>query len=99
MQAASGEFAFPHGDALGVVLSFLSARELLYGGLFRVNKEWWRVLCTLPHAWGLSLDLSRSRGSLPSWSKCMFAWHRIRVSHAERFQHTAVPRPRCHARR
>ena len=80
MQAASGQVAFPQGDALGVVLSFLSARELVQGSLFRVSKEWRRVLCTLPHAWGLSLDLNWTRGSIPSWSKCTFAWHRIRVS-------------------
>ena len=76
---ASGEPAFPQGDALGVVLSFLSARELLRGRLCLVSKEWWRVLCTLPHAWGLSLDLSWSR-SIPNLSLVVFAWHRVRVS-------------------
>ena len=69
---------FPQGDTLGVVLSFLSARELVQGGLFRVSQEWRRVLCTLPHAWGLSLDLGWTRGRITSW--CTFAWHRIRVS-------------------
>ena len=69
---------FPQGDTLGVVLSFLSARELVQGGLFRVSQEWRRVLCTLPHAWGLSLDLGWTRGRITSWST--FAWHLIRVS-------------------
>ena len=78
--ASGREVAVPEGDALGVVFSFLSAGELVRGGLFRVSKEWWRVLSTLPHSWGLSLDLRWTRGCIPDLSKCRFAWHRIRVS-------------------
>ena len=60
------------------VLGFLSTRELLCGGLFRVSKEWQRVLSESPHVWGSSLDLSWARRAptLPS----MFAWHRVTVS-------------------
>lgn len=39
---------FPEGDTLGVVFSFLTAFQLLGGSLFRVCKEWNRVLCQLP---------------------------------------------------
>ena len=77
MQMASLE-----GDVLGIVFSFLSAGELVCDRLFLVSKEWRRVLCTLPHSWGLSLDLSWSRcgGGIPNLSQCTFAWHRTRVS-------------------
>ena len=43
--------AFPEGDALGVVLSFLSESDILCDQLFSVSKEWRRVLRELPHAW------------------------------------------------
>ena len=49
--------SFPEGDTLGVVLSFLTSCQLLRGSLFSVSKEWNRVLCELPHAWGEKLKL------------------------------------------
>ena len=81
--AGGGELAFPQGDALGVVLSFLSARELVRGRLFLVSKEWQCVLCTLPHSWGVSLNLSWS-SCIPNLSQVTFAWHRVRVSQQPR---------------
>ena len=81
--AGGGELAFPQGDALGVVLSFLSARELVRGTLFLVSKEWQCVLCTLPHSWGVSLNLSWS-SCIPNLSLVTFAWHRVRVSQQPR---------------
>ena len=63
---------FPEGDTLGVVFSFLSTFQLLRGAVFTVCKEWNRVLCELPHAWGDHLVL---RGFHCS----KFAWHRITV--------------------
>ena len=83
--ATTRELAFPQGDALGVVLSFLSARELVHGRLVLVSKAWQCVLCTLPHSWGLSLNLSWIRSSrIPNLSLVAFAWHRIRVSQQPR---------------
>jgi len=66
---------FPEGDTLGVVFSFLASYKLLQGAFFAVCKEWHRVLCELPHAWGDQLDLSFTR-YIPH-SK--FAWHRVTV--------------------
>lgn len=51
---------FPVGDTLGVVFSFLKSSQLLGESLF-VCKEWNRVLCDLPHAWGETLRLFRTR--------------------------------------
>ena len=68
-------------DALGVIFSFLSARELLRGKLTQVCKEWLRVLRDLAHAWGSSLDLSWVKG-VPT-SKPKLAWHCVRVSDRE----------------
>ena len=68
---------FPEGDTLGVVFNFLSARELLRGQLCQVSKEWRRVLREVPHAWGISLDLSwATRFPTPPFT---FAWHRVSV--------------------
>ena len=74
---------FPHGDTLGgdtlgVVFSFLSAYELLQGSLFLVCKEWYQVLCELPHAWSHKLDLVWIMEDFP---RSRFAWHRITVSY------------------
>ena len=71
---------FPQGDTLGVVFSFLSARELLRGQIFHVSKEWRRALRELSHAWGNSLDL-RWAARLPALPS-IFAWHRISVRQA-----------------
>ena len=68
--------AFPEGDTLGVVFSFLTAYELLRGSLFIVCKEWHRVLCSLPHAWGDTLDLSWPIGQVP---RTLFAWNCVKV--------------------
>ena len=81
--ATTHELAFPQGDVLGVVLSFLSARELVHGRLVLVSKAWQCVLCTLPHSWGLSLNLSWRR-RIPDLSLVAFAWHRIRVNQQPR---------------
>jgi len=62
---------------LGVIFSFLSARELLHKSLFIVCKEWNRVLCELPHAWNSELDLRWPMHDIPLWST--FAWSRIKV--------------------
>ena len=70
------EAAFPEGDTLGVVFSFLSAYELLRGSLFIVCKEWNRVLCGLPHAWGDTLSLCWPCHPIPH---TLFAWHRVKV--------------------
>jgi hypothetical protein len=69
---------FPDGDTLGVVFSFLSAYDLLRGGLFRVCKAWYRILCELPHAWGNELDLRWPRGRVTHTSS--FAWNHVKVS-------------------
>jgi len=65
---------FPQGDTLGVVFSFLSTFNLLHGALFIVCKEWNRVLCELPHAWGETLNLTWMDCDIPH---SRFAWHRI----------------------
>ena len=62
-----------HGDVLGVILSFLSSRAIMHGQLYLVSKDWLHALTELPHAWGLSLDLSWTALSPPF----KFAWWKI----------------------
>lgn len=66
---------FPDGDALGVILSFLPALEVLKNGLYLVNKEFHRVLTELSHAWGPDMHL-RTRHDLIGLSA--FAWGRVK---------------------
>ena len=65
---------FPEGDTLGVVFSFLTSHQLLRGALFIVSKEWNRVLCELPHAWGEQLQLYWLNHSI---LHSRFAWSRV----------------------
>lgn len=82
---------FPCGDTLGVVFSFLSARELLQGEFYLVCKEWKRVLTTAAHAWGPSLDLSWTRGhSLDKLPVRTYAWHRVEVRRPVLFKSGAL---------
>jgi hypothetical protein len=74
--------AFPHGDTLGIVLGFMSAREILQGKLFVVAKEWIRVLRTLPHAWGAKLDLRWATSV--TFSGTYYAWNRVTVGARDR---------------
>jgi len=71
---------FPAGDALGVILSFLSTLDVLGGRLPLVCKEWWHVLCERPHAWPPVLDMwsmHKEDGNLYAYTK--YAWNRITV--------------------
>lgn len=65
---------FPEGDTLGVVFSFLTTFQLLQKRMFIVCKEWKRVMCNLPHAWGDTLYLC-SMHVPADWTR--FAWNRI----------------------
>jgi hypothetical protein len=68
---------FPEGDTLGVVLSFLPSVDILRRGLFRVSKEWMRVLCRLPHAWCPVFEFHSHYDSMPGITK--FAWRNATV--------------------
>jgi len=71
---------FPDGDTLGVILSFLTAFDILQAGVCRVNKGFNHVLKTLAHSWGTILDLSFV-GRLPNMPHPTYAWHRVQKLH------------------
>ena len=65
------------GDELGVVLSFLSAEEVLRGGIYRTSREFWAVLCSLSHSWCPVLALHFALRRLPR--HFAYAWDRVKV--------------------
>ena len=68
------QMPFPHGDTLGIMLSFLSTFEILHGQLYLVSQDWMFVLKTLAHSWGNTLDLSwtKFKHTIP-----FYAWKHI----------------------
>ena len=70
---------FPEGDTLGVVLSFLDPCDILRRGLYRVSREWMRVLCQLPHAWHPVLNMYHVHKWTRLPDKTAFAWHNVEV--------------------
>jgi hypothetical protein len=82
--AAHDACAFPSGDELGVILSFMGTDEILDEGLFMVCKEWHNVLRSRGHAWNHSLDLaglaSRGHWDRPTFADAWRTVHTIDVS-------------------